>query len=98
MASLRIRYDDRRSQQSYYATHDTRGLNAGSRGGGTQDFARQRPGDRTLPAQRLAIEFGDDGARGREAALDPHHEITDQAVIDRELAIREQLDQDGAQH
>jgi hypothetical protein len=69
-----------------------------SRGGGTKDLAHERPGDRALPSQRLAIELRDDTARRGEAALDPYHDKAYQAVIDRELMIGEQLDQDGTQH
>ena len=46
---------------------------------------------------RLAVEPRHHRARGGKRALDPRHEVADQALVDRELAVGEQLDQHRAQ-
>jgi len=57
----------------------------------TQRFHRERPRHRALPPQRLAVEFGHRGTRGGERALDPGHHIGNQAFVDNQLPVGEQL-------
>ena len=52
---------------------------------------------RTFLAHRFAVELGHDGTCGRNRSLDPFRQKADEALIDRDLPIGEQLHQHGAQ-
>ena len=64
---------------------------------GPQQFRRQGPRQRPLLPHRLLVEPRHRLARGGERAFDPRRHVSDEAFVDRELAVGKELDQHGAQ-
>src|SRR6266851_3548738 len=62
-----------------------------------KQFRGERTADRPFLAQRLAIERRDRRTGRRERALDAGREVSNEALVDADLAVGELLDEDGAQ-